>query len=150
MNTITNRVALILILAAFVVLFTFSSFIRTEPAQASVADSTFIGAATTTAATSITTSARIMATTTNPRDPANSYTRSYAVVCNANANPVWLNIDNDKAADVSTGNVTTVIAAAAGYNACFEITSRNLYQGSVTASSTNQTATVVTVKQYVQ
>lgn len=120
------------------------------PAQAIGPSDTTIGAATTTAATSITTSARIMATTTNPTDPANSYLRVYAVVCNANANPVWLNLDNDKAANSSTGNVTTVIAAAAGYNACYEITGKNLYNGSVTASSTNQTATTITVKQYVQ
>lgn len=105
--------------------------------------------ATTSAATSITTSARIMATTTNPLDPTNSYNRVYASICNPNANPVWLNLDGDKPANSLTGDVTTVIAAAAGYSACFEIDDSNAYHGSVTASSTNQTATVITVKQYV-
>lgn len=111
---------------------------------------TVIGTATTTAATSITTSARIMATTTNPTDPTNSYNRVYAIVCNANANPVWLNIDGDKAANLPGGAVTVPIAAAAGYNVCYEFTDRNQYNGSVTASSTNGTATTITVKQYVQ
>ena len=46
--------------------------------------------------------------------------------------------------------MTTWIAAAAGYNACYEVTDRNQYSGSITASSTNQTATAITVKDYVQ
>lgn len=109
-----------------------------------------LSAATTTTTVAITTSARIMATTTNLLTPTLSYTRAYAVICNPNANPVWLNFDNDKAANLVTGNVTTVIAAAAGYNACYELTDdRMIYNGSVTASSTAQTSTTITVKQYV-
>lgn len=125
---------------------------RPTPAFGMSPSATVIGSATTTAATSITTSARIMATTTNPtgNPGTTSFTRVYAVICNPNTNPVWLNLDNDKAANLTSGNVTTVIAAAAGYDACFEITDRNLYQGSVTASSTAETATTITVKQYVQ
>lgn len=125
-----------------------------ERAYAAVLDGNNIGdVATTSAATSITTSARIMATTSNPLGTpgTTSFNRVYAVVCNPNANPVWLNLDGDKSANLSTGNVTTVIAAAAGYNACYTIDARtNGYNGSVTASSTNQTATTNTVKQYVQ
>lgn len=105
--------------------------------------------ATTSTATSITTSARIMATTTNPLAPESSYNRVYATICNANANPVAINMDGDKAASLPGGQVTTWIAAAAGYDVCFEINDRNAYYGSVTASSTNQTATTITVKQYV-
>lgn len=106
-------------------------------------------AATTSSAISITTSARALATTTNPTDPANSYIRVFASICNANANPVALNLDADKPANGPSGRVTVWIAAAAGYDACYEITARNPYQGSITASSTNGTATIITVKDYV-
>lgn len=105
--------------------------------------------ATTTATTAITTSVRILATTTNPIFPDNSYTRAHVSICNPNANPVFLNLDGDKDANFSTGHVTTVIAAAAGYNVCYEITDRNPYSGSITASSTNQTSTRISIKEYV-
>ena len=144
---LTTSVSFLLLAVAALL---FAGSFSVKPVEASAFTATNIGAvATTTAATSITTSARIMATTTNPLDGENSYTRVYAVICNANANPVWINMDGDKAANLPTGNVTTVIAAAAGYNACFEIKDYNQYSGSVTASSTNQTATTITVKQYV-
>lgn len=106
--------------------------------------------ATTSSRTSVTTSARILSTTTNATDPSNSYVRVYASICNPNANPVFLNLDGDKVTNSSTGGFTTVIAAAAGYSACYEITDRNQYLGSITASSTNQTATVISAKEYVQ
>lgn len=121
-----------------------------HPVQASAYTATAIQTATTSAATAVTTSTRLIATTTNPVDPTNSYTRVYATICNPNANPVAINLNGDVAANLPTGQVTTVIAAAAGYNTCFEITDRNQYSGSVTASSTNQTSTTVTVQQFVQ
>lgn len=105
-------------------------------------------ATSTTQTFSVTTSARVAATTTNPLDPANSFIRAYTSICNPNANPVYLNFDADKPTSVTA--YTTVIAAAAGYNACYElIDSKMVYNGSITASSTNQTATVISVKQYV-
>lgn len=113
-----------------------------------VVQASSLQAATTSAAVSVTTSTRIMATTSNPLDPANSFTRVYATVCNPNANPVVINMDFDKPASLS--QATYIIAAAAGYNACFEIGGDNGYDGSITASSTNQTATTITVKQYVK
>lgn len=124
------------------------SFYSAKNTEAAVYNATVIQVATTTARTAITTSARIMATTTNT--VGTGYTRVYAVICNPNANPVYLNLDGDKVADLPGGAVTTVIAAAAGYNACYEITDRNQYSGSVTASSTAETSTAITVKQYVQ
>lgn len=105
----------------------------------------FLQTATTSASQAITTSARIMATTTSITGP--SYTRIFASICNPNANPVYLNMNGDKPAELS--NTTAVIAAAAGYNACYEINDRNPYSGSVTASSTNQTSTTITVQQFV-
>lgn len=123
-------------------------FFPPSPARASGVTATPIGSATTSAAFSVTTSARLLATTTNT--VGTGYTRVYATICNANANPVALNLDSDKAANASTGALTYWIAAAAGYQACYEITDRNQYSGSITASSTNQTATSITVKDYVQ
>lgn len=108
-----------------------------------------LSVATTSAAFSVTTSARVLATTTNPTDPANSYVRDFASICNPNANPVALLLNADKPANGPSGRVTVWIAAAAGYDACYEITDRNQYMGSVTASSTNQTATSITVIDYV-
>jgi hypothetical protein len=100
--------------------------------------------ATTTGSIAVTTSTRVMATTTSPNG---LYQRIYATICNPNANPVHLSLNNDKPANLS--NTTFVIAAAAGYNACYEITDVNGYNGSITASSTNQTATTITWSEYV-
>lgn len=145
-----NKLSASVLILAFVLLLALYVLRAPDTARANVYTATSIGTATTSAATSVTTSTRIMATSTNPLDPTNSHVRVYAVVCNPNANPVALNLNGDKAANLTTGQVTAVIAAAAGYNACFEITDRNLYSGSVTASSTNQTATTITVQQFVQ
>lgn len=106
--------------------------------------------ATTSTSISVTTSTRVLASTTNPlaAPGVGSFTRAYAVICNAGTNPVYLNLDGDKLAGI--GEVTTIIAAAAGYNACFELTdARMIYNGSIQASSTNETATVISVKDYV-
>lgn len=110
-----------------------------------------LSAATTSKSQAITSSARILATTSNPTGVpgVTSFSRSYTSICNPNANPVYLNMNEDKPANASTGGATTVIAAAAGYNACFEITDRNKYNGSITASSTNQTSTTILVTDYV-
>lgn len=144
--TIPQAVASALVIAiaaaAFLTLF------PPQPVQASGVSATPIGVATTSAAFAVTTSARVLATTTNT--VGTGYTRVYATVCNANANPVALNMDGDKLANAPGGAITVWIAAAAGYQACYEITDRNQYSGSITASSTNQTSTTVTVKDYVQ
>jgi len=128
--------------AAFLVLF------PPQSVRASGVSATPIGVATTSAAFSVTTSSRVLATTTNT--VGTGYTRVYATICNPNANPVALNLDGDKAANAVTGQLTIWIGAAAGYNTCYEVTDRNQYSGSITASSTNQTATGITVKDYVQ
>ena len=102
--------------------------------------------ATTSTSVAVTTSVRILATTTNT--VGSGFTRAYATICNVNANPVYLNFDNDRPANLS--NATYVIATAAGHSACFELTDQQMiYVGSVTASSTNQTSTTITVKEYV-
>lgn len=106
---------------------------------------TVIGLATTTTSTSVTSSTVIMATTSN--DVGTGYTRVYATICNPNANPVYINLDNGRAAAIGAANV--VLAAAAGYNACWD-TRGISYNGAITASSTAQTATTISYKQYVQ
>lgn len=104
--------------------------------------------ATTSTAVSITTSARILASTTSLT--GTSYTRSYAVICNPTSNPVFLNLDGDKATNANTGKYSHIIAAAAGYEACFDLTGAKMkYSGSITASSTNETATSISVTEYV-
>lgn len=120
--------------------------------SASPITATTIGTATTTAAVAVTSSTRILATTTNPlaQPGVGSFTRVYATICNPSSTLVYLNLDGDKLTSAPLGKFSTVIAAAAGYNACFEITDRNLTQGSITASSTNQTSVNITVQDYVQ
>jgi hypothetical protein len=121
---------------------------RAEQADgASITQFLNLSAPTTTAAFAVTTSARILATTTSVT--GTSYQRVYATICNPNANPVALYLGQDVTANATAGRTTTWIAAAAGYNACFEITDRNGYNGSVTASSTGQTSTTITVTDYV-
>ena len=106
-----------------------------------------LGAATSSTAVAVTVSTRILATTTNALGNGTSYTRQYATICNPSANPVYVLMNNDKVANATHANV--VIAAAAGYNVCFEITDRNQYNGSIQASSTNETSTNVLVTSYV-
>lgn len=131
--------ALVLAALAFIAL------VQPHFAKADFNTGTVLSVATTSASFNVTSSTRILATTTSVAYP--SYTRVYATICTASSNPVYLNLDADKPA--AQGAVTTIIAAAAGYSACYEITDRNMYQGSIQASSTNQTSTVVNVKDYV-
>lgn len=142
-NYFIGAFALLTFIAAF-------SVSVTPKVNANPYNATAIGAATTTNAIAVTTSTRILASTTNPVGTPGftSFTRVYATVCNPNANPVYLSLNGDNLASISKS--TYVIAAAAGYSTCYEITDRNMYQGSVTASSTNQTSTTVTVSDYVQ
>jgi hypothetical protein len=127
-------------------------YAQAAPAHANVGTANVISTATTSAAISVTTTTRVLATTTNPLGVpgTTSFTRVYATICTQSSNPVALNLDGDKAANGTTGNVTAWIAAAAGYSTCYEITDKNQYSGAVTASSTSQAATLVTVKDYVQ
>lgn len=143
-KTITN----ISLIAIALLGFAFIAFRDVPQASgASITQYLNLSTATTSAATAITTSARIMATTTSIT--GTSYTRVYARICNANANPVAINLNSDVPANLLTGQVTAWIAAAAGYDACYTIDSDNGYNGSVTASSTAQTSTTITVQQYV-
>jgi len=113
-------------------------------------DATPISVATTSAAVAVTTSTRILATTTiNVADSANIYSRKFATICNPSATLVYVNLDSDKPAWLANGRFTDVIGAAEGYEACMQIHDPS-YQGSVTASSTNQTSVTVYVKEYVQ
>lgn len=147
MKTITTSALSVLVVFALV-LGAFA-FLQTTPKVKAVgSQATTIGVATTTAAVAVTSSTRLVATTTNALGNGTSYTRVYATICNPNANPVYIRLDGDKAASASAA--TYVIAAAAGYNVCYELTDVNQYNGSITASSTNQTSTNVLVTQYVQ
>jgi len=150
MSLTKNEKALGLIAGVAFIVAIALTFLMGVPAHANVASQTALSTATTSAAFSVTTSARILATTTNALGNGTSYTRIFASICTTSSNPVALNLDIDKPANGPAGSVTAYIAAAAGYQACYEITDRNAYSGAVTASSTNQTATLVTVKDYVQ
>ena len=147
MKSINNSIPVLLIAILFVgIIFLFKDG---QIAVGSTIDlGPFLQQATTSASVSVTTSTRLMASTSNPLDPANQWTRIYSTICNPNANPVYIALDADQPATL--GNSTYVIAAAAGYNACYEINDQNPYNGSVTASSTNQTATVINYMQYVR
>lgn len=140
-TTLLASLIAILVVSALLVLS------QPQDAKANVFTANVISVATTSASFSVTTSARILATTTNTI--GTGYTRVYANICTISATPVALNLDADKAANGSVGQVTAYIAAAAGYQNCYTITDFNEYSGSVTASSTTA-AVAVTVKEYVQ
>lgn len=149
------KITLPTILFASLLLFAVAFLATVSPvrfASASPAAATTIGTATTSAAIAVTSSTRILATTTNPlaAPGVGSFSRVYATICNPSSTLVYVNLNGDKPAVLASGAYSAVIAAAAGYNACFEITDRNLTQGSITASSTNQTSVNVTVQDYVQ
>lgn len=146
--TSTHSLLAILLTAFLVVFSILVLFDRPNAVGAAGPFTTSIGAATTSTSVSVTSSTRLLATTTNIESDGNSRIRVYATICNPNANPVYVNLDHDKPASLS--KATVVIAAAAGYNVCYEITDRNQYSGSITASSTAQTATSVIVKEYTQ
>lgn len=140
----------VLVAGAATILFMAYVFEGARPALASPYTANTIATATTTNSSAITTSARILATTTNPLGTpgTTSFIRVYATICNPNANPVYLALRGDQAA--TTTNATYIIAAAAGYSACYEITDRNQYSGSITASSTNETSTRIFYTEYTQ
>lgn len=145
----TTQTTFALLLTSLLIVFSaLVLFERPEPLAAASPFANSIGNATTSTTVSVTTSQRLLATTTNTVGDGNSRTRVYATICNPNANPVYLYLGHDEPASLT--NATYVLAAAAGYNVCYEITDRNQYSGSITASSTNQTATVVTVSEYTQ
>lgn len=116
-------------------------------AEATSFGATVLMTATTSTAVSVTASTRVLATTTNNAGLGTSYTRVFASICNPSATVVYLNMNADK--PVTTSAAVAQIAAAAGYSSCYEITDRNLYQGSVQASSTAG-AVDVFVTDYVQ
>ena len=121
------------IVAAFLALAAYFLVSGQQQARASYFNGTVISAATTTAATSLTTSTRVLATTTNTL--GTGYTRVYASICNPSATIVALGMNQDKPLTATT-QATVFIGAAAGYSVCYEITDRNMYSGSVVASST--------------
>lgn len=98
--------------------------------------------ASTSAMISVTTSTRVLATTTNPL--GNGFTRSYATICNTSATkPVVISLNGDKPANASVSGGYWLNA-----NACYEIADKMLYQGSVTASSSDQSAVQILVQDY--
>lgn len=130
-----------LALLAFAAMFFVYSYTSHAPvASATTYQDVTFSRATTTASVTASTSVRVLATST-------PYRRTYATICNASSTPVYLLMNAGAPASLSA--YTAVIAAAAGYNACYEIDSDNLYQGSVTASSTAETALPITVTDYV-
>lgn len=104
-------------------------------------------ATTSTAINVSTASVRVLATSTNPTDTVNSHPRVYASICNPSATVVYLLMNQDKPATASTS--VAVIAASTGYPICYEITDRNIYNGSITGITTAGNAWV-NVNDYVQ
>lgn len=150
MNTTVNKIFFALggfIALAFLgmVLSMFSNPVQASPSWLS----NILTTATTSTAVSVTASTRVLATTTNPTGVPGetSFVRVYATICNPSSTVVYLNMNRDIKATVTSS--VAQIAAAAGYNSCYEITDRNLYQGSVQASSTAGAVSVL-VTDYVQ
>ena len=147
MNSMTKTsIAVIALLA--LVLGGYAVLQTTHKAEAVGPMATVLSTATTTTSVAVTSSTRLLATTTNALGNGTSYTRKFATICNPNANPVFIRFDGDKPASNTAANV--VLAAAAGYNVCYQITDVNQYSGSIQASSTDQTSTTVLVTDYVQ
>ncbi len=140
-------IALTLVLGAFAILMLISG---ERPVGAVGLGANVLRAATTSTAFSINGigSTRVLATTTNPLDPTNSYIRVFASICNPSATLVYLNMNQDK--PITASSSVVLIGAAAGYSVCYEISDRNLYQGSVQASSTAVASVTVYVTDYVQ
>lgn len=135
---------IILILLGVLLWFTIP---KTNQLGSTITQGPTLGTATTSTAVTVTSSTRLLATTTNALGTGTSYTRLYATICNPSTTLVYVSLNGDKPASLTSAN--TVIAASAGYDACFEITDRNPYNGSITASSTNQTSTSILVTDYV-
>lgn len=147
MKSITTKVLSVLVVLGIV--FSLYAMLQTAPQARAVGPmATVISNATTSTAVTVTSSTRVLATTTNALGNGTSYTRKFATICNPSSTLVYLLFDADKPASLTNAN--TVIAAAAGYNACYQITDVNQYSGSIQASSTNQTSTSVLVTDYVE
>lgn len=129
----THRFSLLagIVLMAALAIAAFSTF---SQVHANAYTATHIESATTTTSVALTSSQRILASSTSP------YTRVYATICNPNATLVYVRLGNDRPA--TSASSTVVIAAAAGYSSCYEITDRNSYQGSITASSSAGSVTI--------
>lgn len=101
------------------------------------------GQATTTSTISVTTSTRILATTTNTI--GTGFTRAYANICNTSATKaIVILMNQDKPANAATSGGVWINA-----NSCYEVTDKMLYQGSITASTSDQSAVQVLVNDYV-
>src|SRR3990167_6583790 len=138
----TNRVNFAIggfVALAILALLSSFMFYPSQETSAATFNATILNAATTTAAVTVTSSTQVLATSTKDvYGVITGFTRVYATICNPSTTLVYVNMNADKPASATKAAV--FIAAAAGYNACFEITDRNLYQGGVQASSTNQTS----------
>lgn len=128
----------ILALAAMFFVYSYSG--PASVAEASTYQDITLSRATTTAAVTASSSVRVLATST-------PYRRAYATICNASTTPVYLRLGSDAAASLSA--YTAIIASTAPYSPCYEIDGDNLYQGSVTASSTGEAALPIVVTDFV-
>jgi hypothetical protein len=129
-HLIGGIVGLLLAFGAYTVLST-----PTVGIGGNVFQSNQLTAASTTAPVTVTSSTRILAT-------SSPYTRVFAEICNDSGTKIYLNMDADKAASTAAG---FPLAA----NTCYTIDEANLYTGSVTASSTDETSVSVSVVDYV-
>ena len=136
-----------LVVAIIVYVVFFSSQSSSTIIGGTAYESPYINTATTTSSVAVTSSTRVLATTTNSLGDGTSYTRLFASICNPNANVVYIRMDGDKAASNTSG---IPIAASAGYDVCYYIGGQNPgYNGSVTASSTDETSVNILVTDYV-
>lgn len=130
------------VLAMLAILYGAAALKGAQTASAAGFQMTVIGStATSSTVTSVTSSARVMATST---DGQSGYTRVYAALCNVGAVSAYIRLDGDKAVNINTAGA---IPLAVG--ACYYLNDQNMYQGSITASSTGA-ATTISAIQYVQ
>lgn len=139
-NSITIPALLTAILMFGVMLFLSANQRPTE--AASVTQFLNLGVATTSVTNTVTVSERILATTTSVT--GTSYMRVYASICNVGPSIAYIRMDSDKPTNILTAGATSIAVGA-----CYEITDRNGYSGSVTASSTGEVATTLLVTEYV-
>lgn len=106
------------------------------------ATSTQFATASTTITVAVTTSTRILATTSPAAD---GHVRSYVEICNPSAKSVVLALNGDQAADARTNGGIWLLSGA-----CFNITPLKLYTGAIQASSSDQSSVPLLVNDYEQ
>lgn len=140
--TITKTTLAVIVLGAIIGSFLGLALSKTPSVSADNAyNATMFNTASTSQTFNISTSARVLGTTTVG-------TRVYATICNATTTSnttlgtVWLRLDADKPMQAGVGGF------AVKPSECFVINAVNLYTGAIQASSTNGLVNEVKVQSY--